>query len=1648
MRQRSLRNLLAHAARPFLEVLEDRLAPSNVPPAGITNWWTGDGSADDLLGGRNGTLVGGATTSPGLVDYAFNLNGNGAFVNVPDNPALNVGTGSFTIGLCVKFNSTVNEEVLAEKYIETFGSSATGWTLTKLSSNVLRLALTDGVDAPVDIDSKALTLPLNTWIYFAARRSGSTITTFMNGQAVASGTCAYNLNSTSSLKLGHRGNPTDTPGSTDTRQFYLNGSVDEAQFYVGTALTNTQILGISNDGAAGESKPMAVSRANPAADSYVTTPPTDFAVHFSETPASVSPSAFTVNGIAAASATQTGPDDVTFHFTTSPVTAQGLQTMAMAAGSLTAADTTLPASYQPLEAWSKTFRYEAVLMQVSSTSPAANGFVTLGNPTLQVTFNQPYDPSTVSTSNLTLSQGTVSGFALTSSTSVTYTLSGLTEGSLIATIAAGAVNDSYGNPMPIGYSAYYGVETGTAPFPTPLAAVNPAGSEVYQGSVAGQFVSQVPPFVYPGSGGLNRAIGATFGPDGNLYASSWNSNQVMRYNGTTGAPLPATGQSGAIFVSAGSGGLQSPEYLRFGPDGLLYVVSSPTNQVFRYNADGTFKDVFVKASSNGGLSHPLSLTFDAAGNLYVSGRDSNSVVRFDKSGNPTSFVASGSGGLTTPESLTFGPDGNLYVSSGNTNSILRYNGSTGAFLNAFVPAGSGGLSYPAGLAFGTDGKLYVSSVNTNSVLRYDGTTGTFLGDYAPSGAGGLTRPTDLTFGADGALYVSTENQSSVLRFDGSNGGPGALDNYTINLDANQTLALGATTAVAATLTLSYAGSPVAPGAGGLYPIAAAGSYTISIQAPNGLTTGSYTLHATLNAQFDSVSDGSVPVQFLAPSTLDVDPAQGINRAAVLGSVEKVVARVYKATAGVTNDLRGSWDESGTTTTWAVNGSGNPNSPLNTGVAGSLSKQVASEAFSFYGRAGDVVTLRTWGSSSGGGSLSPALLTLQDPSGVQTTGTQVPGASSDYTIANFALTLTGSYTVTVSTGRNGRGSYTLTASLVTPANPRPHAADVYGISATAGQFLSFGVATGDTLVGQPQAQLALYAPGVDPITGTPVATSTPRGTLDGFLEYDPTTTGSYEVKVTTGPGLTGSTVNYGLVAITNGSFQANGGDNSFATAQDISGRPGAVGAERQLTTTFVAAGSGGLNQPVGAVYGPDGNLYVASYGNNSILRYNPTTGAFLSTFVSSGSGGLNHPTGLFFGSDGKLYVVSQGNNSVLRYNGTTGAFLDTFVASGSGGLSEAQRAAFGPDGNLYVSSGNTNSILRYNGSTGAFLGAFVSAGSGGLVRPHAFFFAPDGDLYVASNRTNQVLRYNGTTGAFVDAFVAAGSGGLSAPTDMTFGPDGNLYISSWNNGRVLRYNGTTGAFMDAYLPPNDGGLTEPNALLFDASGSLYAASFDGNDILRSSVSPDYYQTTLTAGQTVTFNTLTPGDGPGQPANLLDPHVQLYDSNQVLVATGTKLADGRNETIAYTVPASATYYVEVSRQTFIEGDYVLDPVESGGDGGSTSPPTPGVAEVMSSHSGSPAAAPGLSEAGVDLLFAHLLGTVSPPAIAVAPPLAENSPANGRVFPATAYGVIDLDSNPPAAVPAAWIRTAAADTLFAQAEDSYGVFGDPVGLRLTVQ
>jgi hypothetical protein len=200
--------------------------------------------------------------------------------------------------------------------------------------------------------------------------------------------------------------------------------------------------------------------------------------------------------------------------------------------------------------------------------------------------------------------------------------------------------------------------------------------------------------------------------------------------------------------------------------------------------------------------------------------------------------------------------------------------------------------------------------------------------------------------------------------------------------------------------------------------------------------------------------------------------------------------------------------------------------------------------------------------------------------------------------------------------------------------------------------------------------------------------------------------------------------------------------------------------------FVPAGSGGLAGPRALVFGPDGNLYVncSDPGPGSVLRYDGTTGAFLDVFVSSdnnppGENSAGHPRGLVFGPDGNLYVSRPDQNTVLRYDGRTGAFIDAFVPEGSGGLSIPTGPLFGPDGNLYLRSGlgGPGAVLRYDGTTGMFIDEFVPHGSGGLANNKGFVFRnsdPTTLAYVAVSRLHITAASTAVSGTALDITITA------------------------------------------------------------------------------------------------------------------------------------------------------------------------------------------------------------------------------------------------------------------------------------------------------
>jgi sugar lactone lactonase YvrE len=327
------------------------------------------------------------------------------------------------------------------------------------------------------------------------------------------------------------------------------------------------------------------------------------------------------------------------------------------------------------------------------------------------------------------------------------------------------------------------------------------------------------PFVLASNnGGLSGPDGITVGPDGNVYVSDPVTNIVYRYD-SGGNSLPAPGQTGAVFVPAGSGGLNGPSGLAFGPDGSSIVTSYYTNQILKYQGPaGSSPGAYIGVLVSTGLVGPDFLTIGPDGDLYVGCNGGSTLAeqghvnRYDPStGAPIGtgdFVTNGSGGLTNAvKQIVFDASGaNMYVvqklaaNAGPMGEVLRYQGpagqNPGAYVEAYVTGGQGGLLNPIGVARDRAGNIYVSDLDAANVTRFAPASQASFVVTLDSASGSQVSVSYAT--ADGTALAGTDytQTSGTLIF------PAGVTSETVNVPITTTYTGGPTKTF--TLTLSGA----------------------------------------------------------------------------------------------------------------------------------------------------------------------------------------------------------------------------------------------------------------------------------------------------------------------------------------------------------------------------------------------------------------------------------------------------------------------------------------------------------------------------------------------------------------------------------------------------------------------------------------------------------------------------------------------------------------------------------------------------------------------------------------------------------------------------------------------------------------------------
>jgi streptogramin lyase len=234
---------------------------------------------------------------------------------------------------------------------------------------------------------------------------------------------------------------------------------------------------------------------------------------------------------------------------------------------------------------------------------------------------------------------------------------------------------------------------------------------------------------------MGPLLGITAGPDGNLWFTENDNNQIVRVTTTGDFTLVATLKTGSF-----------PYEITAGPDGNLWFTEN-SNRIGRITLDGHVTEFDVPNANPGGI------TVGPDDALWFTEIYGNKIGRITLDGHVTEFVIPTAG--SAPEKIVSGPDGNLWFTEAHSNKIGRI--TPGGLITEFeVPTPQ---SQPIGITAGPDGNLWFTESNGSRIGRISpkGYITEFIVSTSPN-----RFLQDITAGPDGALWF-TDQEGSIGR---------------------------------------------------------------------------------------------------------------------------------------------------------------------------------------------------------------------------------------------------------------------------------------------------------------------------------------------------------------------------------------------------------------------------------------------------------------------------------------------------------------------------------------------------------------------------------------------------------------------------------------------------------------------------------------------------------------------------------------------------------------------------------------------------------------------------------------------------------------------------------------------------------------------
>jgi sugar lactone lactonase YvrE len=382
----------------------------------------------------------------------------------------------------------------------------------------------------------------------------------------------------------------------------------------------------------------------------------------------------------------------------------------------------------------------------------------------------------------------------------------------------------------------------------------------------------------------------------------------------------------------------------------------------------------------------------------------------------------------------------------------------------------------------------------------------------------------------------------------------------------------------------------------------------------------------------------------------------------------------------------------------------------------------------------------------------------------------------------------------------------------------------------------------------------------------------------------------------------------------------------------------------------APGGGGVYSPTGLAMDNQGNLLIADWAGERILKFDPMSG-LVTVVAGTGYFGYNGdnqpatsatlalPQGVAVDAVGNIYIADMSNQRIRKVD--VGGIITTIVGdgtfedSGDGGPAIAARItnpsqlSFDAAGNLYTITGygrvrkiDTSGIITTVAGGGSTIPADgVPALSARFNTPaYGVTAAPDGTLFIADTNGSHVWEVDSAGPAQGLLHSVAGNGTLGESGDggpanlaqifqadnVVFDSAGNYYVADWvmsvvrkvkPDGTITSVAGLVGGnqysptgyrgYNGDNIPATQAKLHSPTGMAVDAVGNLYIADSFANRIRM--VDTNGIIHTVAGTGTAGYS----GDGgPATMAQLYEPNGVAVDSkgNIYIADSGTNAFNG--------------------------------------------------------------------------------------------------------------------------------------------------------------